>query len=126
MKAPLKCIALLLCAFCGVSLAAEKPAKQGTSASKSYAYKTSAGKERKMEIFFPPNHTPSKAKVPGMILFHGAEQLLSPVRWLDPANPLGGFRVCPEKGEPAAFGVGEEHVSQLMARRVFHPGLAGI
>lgn len=75
MKMPFKFIALILCAFCGVSLAAEKPAKQGASASKSYVYKTSAGKERKMEVFFPPNHTPSKAKVPGMILFHGGAWL---------------------------------------------------
>lgn len=38
---------------------------------KSYVYKTSAGKERRMEIYFPPTHDPAKAKVPGMILFHG-------------------------------------------------------
>ena len=34
-------------------------------------YKTSAGKERKLELYFPPGHDPAKAKVPGMILFHG-------------------------------------------------------
>lgn len=38
---------------------------------KSYIYKTSAGVERQMEIFFPPQHDPTKAKVPGLILFHG-------------------------------------------------------
>ncbi len=38
---------------------------------KPYVYKTSAGVERKMEIFFPPNHDPAKSKVPGVILFHG-------------------------------------------------------
>jgi dienelactone hydrolase len=38
---------------------------------KAYVYKVSGGKERRMEIFFPPNHDPSTAKVPGMILFHG-------------------------------------------------------
>lgn len=38
---------------------------------KPFVYKTSAGVERKMEIFFPPNHDPAKSKVPGMILFHG-------------------------------------------------------
>jgi dienelactone hydrolase len=38
---------------------------------KPYVYKTSAGKERKMELFFPPNHDPKSARVPGMILFHG-------------------------------------------------------
>ena len=38
---------------------------------KVHVYKTSAGEERKMEIYFPPNHEPAKAKVPGLILFHG-------------------------------------------------------
>lgn len=40
-------------------------------AGKPYIYKTSAGAERKMEIFFPEGHDPAKSKVPGMILFHG-------------------------------------------------------
>ena len=40
-------------------------------AGKPYVYKTSAGKPRQMEIYFPPNHDPAKARVPGMILFHG-------------------------------------------------------
>jgi dienelactone hydrolase len=54
-------------------LAGEKPAraKYDGSPGKPYVYKTSAGKERKMEIYFPPGHDPGKAKVPGMILFHG-------------------------------------------------------
>jgi hypothetical protein len=38
---------------------------------KLYVYKTSAGKPRQMEIYFPPNHDPAKARVPGLILFHG-------------------------------------------------------
>ncbi len=38
---------------------------------KRYTYKQSAGKPRELEIYFPPNHDPAKAKVPGMILFHG-------------------------------------------------------
>lgn len=64
---------LVLCALCGVSLAAEAPAKGAFDgpAGKPYIYKTSAGKERQMEIFFPPNHEPAKSKVPGIILFHG-------------------------------------------------------
>lgn len=68
-----KLITLLFCALCGVSLAAEAPSegKFDGAAGKPYVYKTSAGKERQMEIFFPPNHDPAKAKVPGMILFHG-------------------------------------------------------
>lgn len=40
-------------------------------AGKEYVYKKSAGKDRKMEIYFPPNHDPTKSKVPGVILFHG-------------------------------------------------------
>jgi len=40
-------------------------------AGKSYTYKESGGKPRQLEMFFPPNHDPSKAKVPGVILFHG-------------------------------------------------------
>jgi acetyl esterase len=38
---------------------------------KPYTYKTSAGKERRMEIYFPQKNDPAKSKVPGMILFHG-------------------------------------------------------
>lgn len=36
-----------------------------------YVYKESDGKPRRMEVYFPPNHDPAKAKVPGVILFHG-------------------------------------------------------
>lgn len=36
-----------------------------------YVYKTSSGVEQHLEIFFPPHHDPTKAKVPGLILFHG-------------------------------------------------------
>lgn len=36
-----------------------------------HIYKTSAGKERKMEIYLPPGHDPAESKVPGLILFHG-------------------------------------------------------
>jgi len=34
-------------------------------------YKHSAGKPRELELYFPPNHDAAKAKVPGLILFHG-------------------------------------------------------
>jgi len=34
-------------------------------------YKHSAGKPRKLELYFPPKHDPDNAKVPGLILFHG-------------------------------------------------------
>ena len=75
--ATMKILTVILCALWGVALAAEKPARakggigDDAPAGQPYLYKTSAGKERQMEIYFPPNHDPSKAKVPGMILFHG-------------------------------------------------------
>lgn len=60
-------------AFCTLSLAFTVSAqdKFDGPAGKPYVYKTSADKERKMEIFFPANHDPAKSKVPGIILFHG-------------------------------------------------------
>jgi acetyl esterase/lipase len=55
------------------SPAAQHPLKANDTEApgKPYIYKTSAGKERRMEIYFPPGHDPAKSKVPGMILFHG-------------------------------------------------------
>jgi len=48
-----------------MSVAAQKlPAK-------SYVYKHSGGKPRELDVFFPPNHNPSQARVPGVVLFHG-------------------------------------------------------
>jgi acetyl esterase len=68
---------LLLGGHCGPCSAAEPPAKAEVPgpAGKPYIYKTSGGKERRMEIFFPPNHDPAKSKTPGMILFHGGAWL---------------------------------------------------
>lgn len=68
-----KLLSILLCTLGLVSLV-EHVAAQGRfdgPTGKPYVYKTSAGKPRQMEIFFPPNHDPAKAKVPGLILFHG-------------------------------------------------------
>lgn len=64
---------LFLSVLSGASFAAETPAKGKFDgpAGKPYIYKTSAGKDRQLEIFFPPNHDPTKSKVPGLILFHG-------------------------------------------------------
>lgn len=56
---------LLLCSALAYAARFEGP--EG----KPYVYKTSGGVERKMEIYFPPNHDPAKTKVPGLILFHG-------------------------------------------------------
>lgn len=61
-------------ALCGTSFAAEKTA-QPKHTGKAYVYKISDGKERQIEIFFPPNHDPAKSKVPGMIFFHGGAWL---------------------------------------------------
>jgi len=49
---------------------AEQPGNKDAPG-KPYIYKTSAGQPRQMEIYFPPNHDPATAKVPGLILFHG-------------------------------------------------------
>ena len=38
---------------------------------KKFIYKQSGGKDQAVEVYFPPGHDPSKAKVPGIILFHG-------------------------------------------------------
>ena len=65
---------LLLCAQAFAVVAEEEPAADAPAkalSGKSYTYKQSAGMPRTMEIYFPPNHNPAKAKVPGMILFHG-------------------------------------------------------
>src|SRR5262245_41469710 len=54
--------------------AAQKPAASGEETGpvgKRYEYKQSGGKPRELELYFPPNHDPTKAKVPGVILFHG-------------------------------------------------------
>lgn len=61
-------IALLLAPLAALH-AADEPA------GKSYVYKYSAGQPRRMEVYFPPNHDPAKAKAPGMILFHGGAWL---------------------------------------------------
>ncbi|HEY3322867.1 MAG TPA: alpha/beta hydrolase [Planctomycetota bacterium] len=74
MKHAILLNALLLIAMPALSFAGEKSAREAsdkTPPGKEYIYKTSAGKPRKMEIYFPPNHDPAKSKVPGLILFHG-------------------------------------------------------
>lgn len=67
--------------------AAKKKSGLGADAppGKPYIYKESAGKPRQMEIYFPPGHDPAKAKVPGMILFHGGS-------WT--GGSLGQFRIA--------------------------------
>jgi acetyl esterase len=66
-----KLLTIILCALCGTSFATEPKAKESGTPGKPYTYKTVAGKEQKMEIYFPKDHDPAKSKVPGLILFHG-------------------------------------------------------
>lgn len=65
-------LAALFCAAC-YSMDASEPqgGKYDGPTGRLVTYKHSAGRPREMEIYFPPNHDPSKAKVPGLILFHG-------------------------------------------------------
>jgi len=51
--------------------AAEPATAEEAPRGKLYVYKHSAGKPRQLELYFPPGHDPTKAKVPGLILFHG-------------------------------------------------------
>jgi acetyl esterase len=68
----MRCL-LSLVALCGVCFADQSASSGGFDgpAGKLHVYKTSAGRERRMEIFFPPGHDAAKSKVPGLILFHG-------------------------------------------------------
>lgn len=61
--------AMLLTAPVSAWSAGKKSAE--APAGKPYVYKQSGGAPRDMEIYFPPNHDPAKAKVPGILLFHG-------------------------------------------------------
>ncbi|MDZ4287015.1 MAG: alpha/beta hydrolase [Prosthecobacter sp.] len=63
--------ALLLAPTFAVHAKGAKSSAADAPAGKPYVYKTSAGQPRQMEIYFPPNHNPAQAKVPGLILFHG-------------------------------------------------------
>ena len=58
-------IAILLTLFASSAYANTPPGKV-------YTYKEAAdGTKRQMEIYFPKGHDPAKAKVPGIIMFHG-------------------------------------------------------
>lgn len=67
--------ALLALASLSSLVTAAEPARKGLGAEdpagEPRIYKHSAGQPRKLELYFPPNHDPAKAKVPGLILFHG-------------------------------------------------------
>ncbi len=62
---------LILPAFSHAGDEAGRKESGDTSPGEVRVYKSSAGKPRQLELYFPPNHDPAKAKVPGLILFHG-------------------------------------------------------
>ena len=68
---------VLLLLLCTTPLAAQENQRKAKGATPSgpsgkvYTYKESGGQPRQMEIYFPPQHDPKTAKVPGLILFHG-------------------------------------------------------
>lgn len=57
-------LGLLLSALASVACANTEPGKV-------YTYKDDNGTPRQMEIYFPEDHDPEKASVPGIIMFHG-------------------------------------------------------
>ncbi len=56
---------------CSSPQSAADEANAKSAAGEEYVYKESAGKPRRMEIYFPPGHDPSRDRVPGVLLFHG-------------------------------------------------------
>ena len=77
MKSLVLLTALLILAVPSFAQTPERRGEVGADApaGKRSIYKHNAGKPRQMEIYFPPGHDPAKAKVPGMILFHGGAWL---------------------------------------------------
>jgi acetyl esterase len=53
------------------SVAVPAVAQSDAPAGERRVYKDSAGKPRELELYFPPKHDATTAKVPGLILFHG-------------------------------------------------------
>jgi len=60
----------IISTLCALLIAASAGA-QSTTPGKVYTYKDDDGTPREMEIYFPQDHDPDKAKVPGIIMFHG-------------------------------------------------------
>ncbi len=61
----------LLAFAAGTSLAQSKNESAEPPPGESFVYGTSGGKPRHLEIHFPPGHDRTKARAPGLILFHG-------------------------------------------------------
>jgi len=64
-------LSLFLATVLSLPALAQSDAPAAAPAGERRIYKQSAGKPRELELYFPPNHDPAKAKVPGLILFHG-------------------------------------------------------
>ena len=67
----MKTATLLLLAALTTPCLAQKPGRVSGPAGKVYTYKESGGTKRELEVYFPKGHDPTKAKVPGIIFFHG-------------------------------------------------------
>jgi len=70
MRQLVSSIALLAFAA-GTTLAQTKKETAEPPAGESFVYGTSGGKPRHLEIHFPPGHDRTRARAPGLILFHG-------------------------------------------------------
>ena len=64
-------VALVVGLLAASPVIAARKSSSTTPPGKNFVYKQSGGQPRDMEIYFPPNHDPATAKVPGVILFHG-------------------------------------------------------
>lgn len=66
-------ILTLLIALCGALFTTAEPGDQNRSGvtDQTFIYTNAGGDKLRMEVFYPPDHQPEKASVPGMILFHG-------------------------------------------------------
>jgi acetyl esterase len=68
-------LAVILAVTASFSAAAAEPSGGNrfgnTPPGSARVYKTSAGKPRTLELYFPPGHDPKGPSVPGVLLFHG-------------------------------------------------------
>ena len=65
----IRCLCLLACLLANGAVCAQSATD--APAGERRVYKQSAGKPRELELYFPSDHDPANAKVPGLILFHG-------------------------------------------------------
>ena len=67
----MKTVTLLVLVALITPCLARKPGRVSGPEGKVYTYKEVDGAKRELEVYFPKNHDPTKAKVPGIIFFHG-------------------------------------------------------